>query len=349
MCATPGLFKMFFLLKRRRNANSTPRSPRASRRNDDCPATKAGSFGLLPPELIHQIVTSLRPSSAASLALASHTLLCILGTQHLLCLGPDSLAMGVRGPDLVGDRANFLRGLVRDLPAGSSFYCYHCQKIHLLPLKKRESLPELWTSKHERIFDRLNESLCQRGWSSYNMDPDSSATTHTVYHYQFAFEHVQMAMQLHQHGSPHLLKGYLAHLSLTKAQVTNMAISERYRGFHFFEPRIVGNQMIARAQSWIVMPYNDRVNVHKQFRFPEHLFHTTACAHLNVAAWEENLLTFVLRCRLADVRYQTSSPCVTCAENIRCPRCPTEVQVDIKTVYVDKSETRRVIMLVVTR
>ena len=357
MCATSGVFKQIFsLLQRRHNADNTPQSQGATRYDGDCPAAKAGYFSLLPPELIHQIVTSLPPSSAASLALASHTLLRILGTQHLLCLGPDSLTMGARGPVTVEDRVIFLSGLVRDLPAGSSFYCYHCNKIHLLPLKKRRvvcmetrCVQELWTSKHERIFNRLEESLCQRGRSSYNEDPNSNANTCRVYHHRFTFEHVQMAMQLHQGRFPHLLKGYLAHLSLTKTQVVEMSSFAGYNGFHFFEPRIVDNQMIVRAQSWIVMPSNDRVNVHKQFQLPEYFFNTTVCAHLDLGYGDENRLTRLLRCRLAHVRYQKSSPCVSCVGNLRCPMCPTEVQVDIKTFYGGKSKTRRTIMLVVTR
>ena len=355
MVATSSFFReIFSLLQRRRNADNTWQSQGATRY--DCPPTKAGHFGVLPPELIHQIVMSLPPSSAASLALASHTLLCILGIQHLVCLGPNSLTTAARDQMIVEERTIFLEGLVRDLPAGSSFYCYHCHKIHLLPLKKRrvvcmetKCVQELWTSKHERIFNRVNESLCQRGRSSYNKDPNSKATTRTVYHRRFVFEHVQMAMQLHQRGFLHLLKGYLAHLSLATPQVIQMSSFGGYKGFHFFEPRIVNNQMIVRAQSWIVMPYNDRLNVHKQFQLPERLFDTTACAHLNLGGWEENLLTWVVRRRLADIRYQTPSPCVTCVGNIRCPMCPTEVQVDIRTVYIDKSKTRRTIMLVVTR
>ena len=356
MGATCGLFKEILpLLQRRRIADNTPQSQGATRYDGDRPATKAGYFGVLPRELIHQIVTSLPPSSAASFALASHTLLRILGSQHLTCIGPVSLMPGARFLVTMEDRIIFLEGLVRDLPAGSSFYCHHCHKIHLLPLKKRrvvcmetKCIQELWTSKSERIFNMVDKSLCQWGQSSYNEDPDSDATTGIVYHHQFVFEHVQMAMQLHQRGLPHLLKGYLSHLSVTKPRVIEMSLSGGYKGFHFFEPRIVENQMIVRAQSWIVMPYNDRF-VHKQFQLPKPLYDTTACAHHNLRGWEENPLTSLLRSGLADVRHQTSSPCVACVGNIRCPRCPTEVQVDIKTIYVDKPKTRRIIMLVVTR
>lgn len=347
MCAMPGFSKMFSLLKCWRNGHSTP---------GDSPATKAGYFGLLPPELTQLIATSLPPGSAASLALTSHTLLHILGTQNFLFLEPDSWEFEPRRSETMEDRAIFLTGLVRDLPAGLGFYCYHCHKIHLLPLKKRRvvcmetrCVQELWTPNHERIFDRLEESLCQRGKTSYNEDADSNANTCTVYHHRFFFEHVQMAMQLHQGGFPHLLKGYLTHLSLTKKKVVEMSLFEGYKGFHFFEPRIVDDQMIVRAQSWIVIPSNDRVNVHKQFRLPEYLFDTTVCAHLNLRDGEDNRLTRLLRCRLAHVRYQASSPCVSCVGNLRCPMCPTEVQVDIKTFCGGNSKTTRTIMLVVTR
>ena len=357
MSATSGFFKhIVSLIQRPRTADSAPPLQGATRHDGGNAVAEAGYFSLLPPELIHQIVTSLPPSSTASLALASHSLLRILGAQYLLCLGLDTLMTGARGPVTVEDRAIFLTGLVRDLPAGSGFYCYHCHKIHLLPLRKRRivcmetrCVQELWTPTHERIFDRLEESLCQRGESSYNEDPDSNANTGTVYHHRFFFEHVQMAMQLHQRGSTHLLKGYLAHLSLTKKEVIEMSLFEGYKGFHFFEPRIVDDQMIVRAQSWIVIPSNDRVNIHKQFRLPGYLYDTTVCAHLDLRDGEDNRLTWLLRCRLEHMRYQASSPCVSCVGNLRCPMCPTEVQVDIKTVCGGESKTTRTIMLIITR
>ena len=357
MSATSGFFKQIIsLIQRPRNADSAPPFQGATRHDGNYSVAEAGCFSLLPPELIHQIVTSLPPSSAASLALASHSLLRILGFQYLLCLRPDTLMTGARGPATVEDRAIFLTGLVRDLAAGSGFYCYHCHKIHLLHLRKRRNVcmetrcvEELWTPKHERIFNRLEESLCQKGRSSYNEDANSNADICTVYHHRFFFEHVQMAMQLHQGSSTPLLKGYLAHLSLTRKEVIEMSSFERYKGFHFFEPRIVDDQMIVRAQSWIVIPSNDRVNVHKQFRLPDHLFNTTVCAHLDLRYGEDNGLTRLVHCRLAHVRYQASSHCVSCVGNLRCPMCPTEVQIDIKTFCGGKSKTTRTIMLVVTR
>lgn len=166
MSATSGFFKhIVSLIQHPRTADSAPTLQGATRHDGGNAVAEAGCFSLLPPELIHQIVTSLPPSSAASLALASHSLLRILGAQYLLCLGLDTLMTGARGPVTVEDRAIFSTGLVRDLPAGSGFYCYHCHKIHLLPLRKRRivcmetrCVQELWTPTHERIFDRLEES-----------------------------------------------------------------------------------------------------------------------------------------------------------------------------------------------
>ena len=341
----PGFSKIFSLLQCWRNGHSTP---------GDSPATKAGYFGLLPPELTQLIVTSLPPSSAASLALTSHALLHILGTQHFVCLEPDSWESEPRRSEPMEDRAIFLRGLVRDLPVGSSFYCYRCHKVHLLPLKKRrvvcmetKVVEELWTSKHERLFERVNKSRCRWNGISYNY---STADTRTVYHNNFFFEHVQMAMQLHQRGSAHTLKGYLALLSLTNEQVIDISSSKGSKGFrfYFFEPRIVDNQMIVRAQTWLVMPYNSRLDDHKKVRLPEFACDATVCAHLSAEGLDR--LSRAIHCRLRHARGQTLPPyCLDCARVLRCPMCPTEVQVRTETFYVDKSKTRRVIILVVTK
>ena len=343
----PGFSKMFSLLQRRRNANKTP---------GDSPATKAGYFGLLPPELTQLIVTSLPPSSAASLALTSHTLLHILGMQSFLCLEPESWEFEPRPSGTMEDRVIFLRGLVRDLPVGSSFYCYRCHKVHLLPLKRRrvvcmetKVVAELWTSKHERLFDRVNKSRCRWNGVSYGY---STADTRTVYHDTFFFEHVQMAMQLHQRGSAHTLKGYLALLSLTNEQEIDISSSNGSKGFrfYFFEPRIVDNQMIVRAQTWLVMPYNSRLDDHKKLRLPEFACDATVCAHLSAEGLEESQLSRAINCRLRHARGQTLPPyCLNCAAVQRCLMCPTEFQVRTETFYVDKSKITRVIILVVTK
>lgn len=58
--------------------------------------------------------------------------------------------------------------------------------------------------------------------------------------------------------------------------------SDMYEGFHFFEPRIVNYQMIARSQSWIAIPFNDEFDIDTQFRLPEYLYNTRVCVHLDL-------------------------------------------------------------------
>lgn len=118
-----------------------------------------------------------------------------------------------------------------------------------------------------------------------------------------------------------------------------------HEGLHFFQPRIVNYQMIARAQSWIAIPFNDEFDIDTQFRLPEYLYHTGVFVHVDL--WKhENRLTEILRCRLKHARSQMSS-CTDCADNIMCPMCPTEIQVNVEP-FAKKSKIEG-IMLIVTR
>ena len=151
-------------------------------------ATTLGPFSQLPLELIDQIVALLPPSSAASLTLCSHAFMPVLGIQHLLRFRPCPPRTEGRGPVYLQERDIFLRGLVQDLPAASSIYCYHCHKIHFLLHRTRwtvcnetKCFEELWISKSERIFDRVSESLCQKGCSKFRDYPrDNEHTTKSI-------------------------------------------------------------------------------------------------------------------------------------------------------------------------
>lgn len=134
-------------------------------------------------------------------------------------------------------------------------------------------------------------------------------------------------MELHRRGFSQLSEAYLDRLSLKAKQVVRMT-SDRHEGFHFFEPRIVNYQMIARSQSWIAIPFNDEFDIDTQFRLPECLYNTRVCVHLDL--WKhENRLTEILRCRLNHARSQMSS-CIDCTDNIMCPMCPTEIEVNVE-------------------
>lgn len=145
-------------LPRRRNVNHTLQSQRVKR------SPKSGCFDLLPRELLHQIVTWLSPGSAASLTLCNHTLMHILGTQHLLSISPRHAK--AQGLATLEESTLFLRGLARDLPAASNYYCYHCHKIHLPHLQRRRTLArqsryvqDFWAPNSERVFNTVFNSL----------------------------------------------------------------------------------------------------------------------------------------------------------------------------------------------
>ena len=74
-------------------------------------------------------------------------------------------------------------------------------------------------------------------------------------------------MELHRRGFSQLSEAYLNPLSLQTKQVDRMT-SGRHEDFHFFEPRIVNYQMIARSQSWIAIPFNVEFDIDTQFRLP---------------------------------------------------------------------------------
>lgn len=176
------------------------------------------------------------------------------------------------------ERTLFLRALARDLPAASNYYCYHCHKIRLPHLQKRRNLArqtryvqDFWARNSERVFNTVLNSLCQKGQTVYNRSLDSNANTIEIYHRQFFFEHVQLVMELHRRGFSQLSEAYLNRSSLKTKQVVRMT-SDRHEGFHFFEPRIVKYQMIARSQSWIAIPFNDEFEIGTQFRLPEYLY-----------------------------------------------------------------------------
>ena len=196
----------------------------------------------------------------------------------------------------------------------------------------------------ERLFDTVLNSLCQEGQTVYNGSLDSNANTIEIYRPQFFFEHVQLVTELHRRGFSYRLEAYLDRLSLKTKQVIRMS-GDRHEGFHFFEPRIVNYQMIARSQSWIAIPFNDELDIDRQFRLPEYLYNTRVCVHLDL--WKHgNRLTEILRCKLEHARSRISS-CIECAENLLCPMCPTEIQVNV-VPFAKKSKIEG-IMLIVTR
>lgn len=139
------------------------------------------------------------------------------------------------------ERDLFLRGLDRDLPAASSFYCYYCLRVHLLTLSMETRVVEsLWAPYSERLSSTVCKRLRRKGWRVHNASPDSKLHDREVYHQEFVFEHVQMAIRLHRrNGSSTVLKAYLERVSHVDKMVT--CPLEGYKGFFFFDSKAFEN------------------------------------------------------------------------------------------------------------
>ena len=129
----------------------------------------------------------------------------ILGTQHLLSISPRHAK--AQGLATLEESTLLLRGLARDLPAASNYYCYHCHKIHLPHLHKRRTLArqtryvqDFWAPNSEGVLNTVLNSLCQKSQTVDNGTLDSNANTIEINHRQFFFEHVQLVMELHRRG-----------------------------------------------------------------------------------------------------------------------------------------------------
>lgn len=170
----------------------------------------------LPMEIVQHIASFLPTSSAAALALCSHSLNRVLGTQYW-----DNL----RGPHQEG-RENFLSLLEKDLP--DYILCQRCAKLHL-PDKQRF----------------LDVYLSSEWRPCFKADMSDNIMRH--YHYICRFEHVQMAMKQHRLGlnsNPHV-----DHLSTTKTYYMG-----RYTYQASIKARIVFDNFLLRIQDRVLIP-----------------------------------------------------------------------------------------------
>ena len=143
---------------------------------------------VLPMEILQYIsATFLPPDAAASLALCSHLMLRILGTQafHSLRLECHSI-----------ERTRFLKNLENDLP--DWLFCHCCSRFH--PVDQNEDPSQRW-----HFFD---ETKCARVNGIVSID----------YDFNIRFEHVQLIMRNFRLGRPYkihldrLSKKYARHL-----------------------------------------------------------------------------------------------------------------------------------------
>ena len=269
-----------------------------------------GPFDRIPLEIIHEIASWLPLSSAANLTLCNRKLKHILGNRYLLALRPDGSSKY--------ERNLFLRGLDRHSP--ETFLCYGCSKLHpLAPIDEDRLTPEA-------RFKWVSEFRCL----SRN-DTDKLLYTYVItfhYHAQFRFEHIQVAMKLHRLGLVSDAKAYLECSALKEPIRRKMTVYDPSNmGYYFFEPRIVKDQVFARAQSWISIPKEQDLLIYRR----THLHRNLLCVHLDVdfMGVGGDRFAMILQCILEQLRGKQES-CGQCQTLIRCHYCPTEVLVETK-------------------
>ena len=170
----------------------------------------------LPTEMLQHIASFLPTSSAAALALCSHSLNRFLGTQYW-----DKL----REPHQEG-RIDFLSLLEKDL--NDYILCQRCAKLHL---------PD-----NRRFLDAY---LSPEWRPCFKADMSDDSMRH--YHYIFRFEHVQMAMKQHRLGldsGPHV-----DHLSNTKTYYMGRCTYQAS-----IKARIVFDNFLLRIQDRVLIP-----------------------------------------------------------------------------------------------
>ena len=297
------------------NAAPEPKDPSLFRPRKDRVTSESqrfagrGPFDYVPYEIIHEIASWLPLSSAAYLTLCNRKLKGILGNRYLLALRQDDSSKH--------ERNLFLQGLDRRSP--KTFHCYGCSKLHFLGPRDEDGLAP------EERFTWISGLQCLKG-----NDSDELLYTHVIafhYHAKFRFEHMQVAMKLYRRGLVSEARSYIKCLALVQPTIREMTYQPTNLGFYFFEPRIVNNQVLVRAQSWVVTPK-------EQGLLP--LAHrTTVCSHIDADHRGANGGRFYLTVKYRSEKvHGGQESCGGCQDLIRCRYCPTEVLVQRKSACV---------------
>jgi hypothetical protein len=265
-------------------------------RDGDIKPASSGAFDTLPVEIIQHIASSLPVASAAAWALCNRQLSQALGDQYWKTLRSKSTKCKE-------EKDAFLQLLDRDLP--DYLYCAVCMKLHL----PCESGVREWQDND--LFGRMQRRLC--------FDVDRKLKTHQYYAYSFRFEHVQRVMKMHSLGQD--TKAYLRGLapSTPNCQGTN--------SLHFFEARIISDEVLVRVQHWSYFPIGTEVKIPRRGDLPE------ICVHLRSSVpyyFETNRMMRLLRCRAGHME-RNENPCTDCFGLKRCHHCPTEFWIDSRS------------------
>ena len=147
---------------------------------------KGSLLDALPVEIIHYISAAFLPSdAAASLALCSHSMLRILGTQAFRSLRLECHTI---------EKTRFLKNLEKDLP--DWLFCHHCSMFH----------PVNWDGDPSQPWHHVDQTECAR----------VNGIVSVSYDCNIRFEHAQLIMRDFRLGRPYKL--YLERFSCEYAR-----------------------------------------------------------------------------------------------------------------------------------
>ena len=252
---------------------------------------------LLTVELIYEISSWLPVHSSASLALCSHRFYDVLGRETLSSLE-------VNGPD----RTAFFQALDRDL--AGTLYCFTYNRLHVFFPEGRTRL------RVSRISRRVTNGRCQEPVLRILND----FLTDTIFSERLRFENVQMAANLRRRGLLSQAHKYMAHLSHRKPEVSWFP---KPKDLYLFETCFIGSKIYVRAQSWL---WFERA---RKLKTPTTPF-KSACVHMDPAWRPGNGYTTAFKCKIHHLS-KAQKDCKKCRRLIRCPFCPTEIAMEIKS------------------
>lgn len=304
-------------------------SKRNSRNPGDDHPISWQAFRRLPTEIVLQIASHLPIYSAAALALCNQDLFGILRRPYITDLPRltkeeeadvySEYARGLYFTKLqeeaaakTSQRDLLVKTLSKDFL--DAFFCSRCKKLHFL-------FRDTQTRRKMSAKKRFN-TVVERShgcWGIYR-DP-TTLGTHVL-------KHLEVATKLLRNSLDHTVK-YLECAAITSSKPTGPEIkplSLENWGFEFWEARLIGGRIFTRTQSWVLMD-----EILSRFRLSGSLHITACCEHMHPRKARDDDLGRVLTHKLLDFRLgEYPGSCYT--EVLRCRRCETEVDVEIKKV-----------------
>ncbi len=253
--------------------------------------TPAGLLSL-PNELLDHIVNYLNTNEAGCLSLVNHSLCSTMSPS----VWPE-LSLNRKNID---SRQEFLLALSKDHP--KYFFCHTCSHLHLVINVGLPRYDHPYPYAHPRCV--TNASITDL--------PIDCFTTHRLEKlYRLTFQHVQLAMLRHRHGSKYGIA--LSRLSTKEVQAkpTRQAAT-----LLSIEASVIMDTLYLRVQQWIV--FNDRSLLDM-----ESVGQLSVCSHSNHILPSASLLECKLR------HHHPEPGCPMCHSLLLCTACLVEFQIEL--------------------